>query len=125
MPQCPELPAKIARQRANVSSFAAFGGQNRVVSVGNFDQSKLMDRDRAGGDFNGFTVPGQIVGTLATKFHGGEARRHLLDRAGKARQQPFDRVPIGTLVAGRYDSTFGVVGVAFFTPTDGAAISLS
>ena len=33
-----------------------------------------------------FTIPGQIVGALASQFHGGEARRYLLDRAGKARQ---------------------------------------
>ena len=84
-----------------------------------------MHRDGPGREFNRFTVAGQVVGALAIKFHGGEARRYLLDRAGKSRQQSFNRAAIRTDAAGANDTAFGIVGVAFFAPADGEAVSLS
>ena len=86
-PKQPSSAADIAGQRPHIGALAAFGLEHRMIRVGHVDELEPVDLDRARRKFDHLAVAGEIVGALAVDLDGGIARRHLLDRAGEARQQ--------------------------------------
>src|ERR1700738_1324378 len=91
-----ERPAKIAGERAHIGSLAALGREARVVRIGSVDQHQAVDVDDARLELEFLAVAGDVIGALAVDLDGGKARRHLLDRADKTRQQRRYRLPGGT-----------------------------
>ena len=62
-----------------------------MVGVLPFDEAELRDRDVARLELELFLVAGEIVGAGAVDLERREARRHLADLAGEARQHRLDR----------------------------------
>ena len=83
------------------------------------------DLDRAGFQLHRLAVAGEIIGALALDLDGGIARRHLLDDAGKGRQQRANLVWAGATVAGLDHPALGVVGIPFLAPAHGEAVELA
>jgi len=120
-----QCAAEVASQRAHIGALAAFGGEHAVIAIGHIDEFKAMNRDRAGLELHNLAVTGQIICALALDLDRGEARRHLLDRAGEARNERADCLQARPLAAGRGDATLSVVGVALLAPANREAIDLA
>ena len=118
-----ERAAEVARNRAHISAFAAFGFEDRGVGVGGH-QSKPIDSDRTRRDFEAFADAGEIIGARAVDLDGGEGRRRLLHQADEAGKQGLDLGRGGTLLRAGDDFAFRIVGRAFFAPAHAEAIGL-
>src|SRR5271155_16500 len=125
VPKRAERPAEVASERAYVSALAAFGCEHGMIRIRRFEQIEPIYGYRARGDFDRRAVPRQVVSPLAVNLYGRKARRHLFDRSDKARQQSLDRGRRGAALARVHDTAFGIVGVAFLTPSHGEGIGLS
>src|SRR5262249_36600303 len=84
-----------------------------------------VNLDRAWGDVHNLAVACEIIGALARDFHRREARRHLGDLAGEARQQRADGLGGRALGAALSDAAFGVVGIGLFAPAHAKAVDLA
>ena len=80
---------------------------------------------RARRNLDGLALARQIVGALAVDLDRREARRHLLDRAGEARQQRRDRGRGRAGFARVRHAAFGIVGVALLAPAHGEDVDLA
>jgi hypothetical protein len=120
-----ESAAEIAGKRADVSSFAAFGGQDGVVRIGRFHQFEPVHDDRASREFDALTVAGEIISAFTRELDRRKTRRHLFNPAGKLRQELFDCAPVGTGVAPGDDLTLGIIGIALLAPADGESVRFS
>src|SRR5262249_44175918 len=125
VPEASERAAEVAGERAHIGALAALGGELGVVAIGHPDKLEAMDLDRPGLELDHLAVAREVVGALALDLHRGEARRHLLDPAGEARQEGGDRRRVRTLTAHGADAAFGVVGIALLAPAHEEAIDLA
>ena len=125
MAEAAERAAHVAGERAHIGALAAFGLEHRVVGVGRLDQIEAVDVDRARLELHHLAVAGEVIGALAVDLDGREARRHLRDGAGEARQQRADRLGRRPQLARRRDAPFGVVGVALLAPAHREAVALA
>ena len=66
-----------------------------MVGVRDLDELEPVDLDRPRLELDHLAFAGEIIGALAVDLEGREARRHLLDGAGEARQQRADRLGVG------------------------------
>src|SRR6516162_7513839 len=116
MAEAAERPADVAGERPRIRALAALGGKNRVIGVGPVGEFEPIYGYRARRNFYAFALAGQIIGTLPFDLDRRETRRHLLDRAGEARQQRSDRAVFRATFTRIHYAAFGVVGVALFAP---------
>ena len=113
----------VPRQGAHIGSLAAGHLETGVILISHFDQGDRIDAHPAHGENRRLILARQIVGPPAIDLDRRIDRRALVDLAGKARQNRFDRDPVRAHGAGRRDLALGVVRVARLAPKHGEAVA--
>src|ERR1700741_3991645 len=125
MAKTAEKAAEIAGERAYRGRLAAFGLEDRMVRTEGTDESHPADLDQARAEFHHFAIARQVVGALAFDLDRRIARRHLLDAAGKGREERHNRIGRASLIAPGHNAAFGVISIPFLTPANREAIELA
>src|SRR5262249_56209014 len=87
-----------------------------MVWIGRLDQFQAMDLDGAWRHFHHLAVACEIISALAVDLDRREARRHLGDLAGEARQKLSYGLCGGAFGASVDDTALGVIGVPLLAP---------
>src|SRR5262245_43814724 len=87
-----------------------------MVWIGRLDQFQTMDLDGAWRHFHHLAVACEIISALAVDLDRREARRHLGDLPGEARQELTYGLCGRAFGASIDDTALGVIGVALLAP---------
>src|SRR6476660_10291577 len=116
MPDRAQRYRQVAYPCPHVSPFATTDFERSVVKVWGVCDPSPVDDHRPGPEADRFSLPRQIVGSLAVHLDGGIGRWHLRNVSPKPRQHRFDLLSRGSDIGDCRDATFGIVAVPPLAP---------